>query len=146
MLLAPVSGCGNLAPAPFPLQNDLQAMARCHRIGQEKEVTIYRLVCKDTVEQHIFSTSSRKYGESVARVGYVYHGAETGRSLLVPRVQQGREGQGQGVQPEAAQQHISSTFSCSHCELSSCDFLVRDAGTPPQSLPRLERMVGLPGA
>ena len=91
-------------------------------------MTIYRLVCKDTVEQHIFSTSSRKYGESVARVGYVYHGAETGRSLLVPRVQQGREGQGQGVQPEAAQQHISSTFSCSHCELSSCDFLVRGQG------------------
>ncbi len=52
------------------LQNDLQAMARCHRIGQEKEVTIYRLVCKDTVEQHIFSTSSRKYGELVEKLGF----------------------------------------------------------------------------
>ena len=45
------------------VQNDLQAMARCHRIGQEKEVTIYRLVCKDTYEQQVFQTSSCKYGE-----------------------------------------------------------------------------------
>jgi hypothetical protein len=27
-------------------QNDLQAMARCHRIGQEREVTVYRLVTR----------------------------------------------------------------------------------------------------
>lgn len=33
-------------------------------------MTIYRLVCKDTVEQHIFSTSSRKYGELVAKLGF----------------------------------------------------------------------------
>lgn len=44
------------------VQNDLQAMARCHRIGQAKEVTIYRLVCRDTYEAQIFQTSSRKYG------------------------------------------------------------------------------------
>ncbi len=44
------------------MQNDLQAMARCHRIGQSKEVTIYRLVCKDTYEQQVFECSSRKYG------------------------------------------------------------------------------------
>ena len=48
------------------LQNDLQAMARCHRIGQEKEVTIYRLVCRDTYEAQIFQTSSCKYGEPAA--------------------------------------------------------------------------------
>lgn len=44
------------------MQNDLQAMARCHRIGQSKDVTIYRLVCKDTYEQQVFECSSRKYG------------------------------------------------------------------------------------
>ena len=44
------------------MQNDLQAMARCHRIGQSKEVTIYRLVCKDTYEQQVFECASRKYG------------------------------------------------------------------------------------
>lgn len=45
------------------LQNDLQAMARCHRIGQSKDVTVYRLVCKDTYEQSLFEAASRKYGE-----------------------------------------------------------------------------------
>lgn len=38
-------------------------MARCHRIGQTKEVTIYRLVCRDTYEDQIFKASSCKYGE-----------------------------------------------------------------------------------
>lgn len=51
------------------VQNDLQAMARCHRIGQSKEVTIYRLVCKDTYEQQVFECSSRKYGKPFV---YVY--------------------------------------------------------------------------
>ena len=41
----------------------LQAMARCHRIGQQKEVTVYRLVTRDTYEEHLFQTASRKYGE-----------------------------------------------------------------------------------
>eukprot|EP00955_Chlamydomonas_euryale_P111738 366086-Chlamydomonas_euryale.AAC.17 len=37
-------------------------MARCHRIGQMKEVTVYRLISKDTYEEQLFSTASRKYG------------------------------------------------------------------------------------
>ena len=44
-------------------------MARCHRIGQEREVTIYRLVCRDTYEQRLFETSSRKYGLDEAILG-----------------------------------------------------------------------------
>ena len=48
------------------LQNDLQAMARCHRIGQAKEVTVYRLICKDTYEQSLFNVASRKYGGSLS--------------------------------------------------------------------------------
>ena len=50
-------------------QNDLQAMARCHRIGQDKDVTIYRLVSKGTYEEHVFRTSSRKYGLDEAILG-----------------------------------------------------------------------------
>ena len=34
-------------------QNDLQAQARCHRIGQTKLVRIYRLVTRDTYEMHL---------------------------------------------------------------------------------------------
>lgn len=38
-------------------------MARCHRIGQSKDVTVFRLVCKDTYEQTLFNIASRKYGQ-----------------------------------------------------------------------------------
>jgi chromodomain-helicase-DNA-binding protein 7 len=41
-------------------------MARCHRIGQDKEVTVYRLLTKDTYEEHLFNTASRKYGKRAA--------------------------------------------------------------------------------
>ena len=32
-------------------QNDLQAQARCHRIGQTKAVKVYRLLCRATYEE-----------------------------------------------------------------------------------------------
>lgn len=34
-------------------QVDLQAMDRAHRIGQKKNVYVYRLICKETVEEKI---------------------------------------------------------------------------------------------
>jgi len=43
-------------------QNDLQAQARCHRIGQTKEVKIYRLLCRKTYEMQMFHMSSLKMG------------------------------------------------------------------------------------
>ena len=60
-------------------QNDLQAMARCHRIGQEKDVTIYRLVSKGTYEEHVFKTSSRKYGLDEAILGGIAGGNSNGQ-------------------------------------------------------------------
>lgn len=44
------------------MQNDLQAMARCHRIGQDKEVRVYRLITSGTYEQNVFECSTRKQG------------------------------------------------------------------------------------
>lgn len=41
-------------------QNDLQAEARAHRIGQTKVVQIYRLVTKDTVEEKILERAKAK--------------------------------------------------------------------------------------
>lgn len=43
-------------------QNDLQAQARCHRIGQSKSVKIYRLLCRNTYEREMFDKASRKLG------------------------------------------------------------------------------------
>ena len=38
------------------------ATARCHRIGQTKEVTTYRLVTRNTYEGEMFARASRKLG------------------------------------------------------------------------------------
>jgi hypothetical protein len=35
-------------------QNDIQAMARCHRIGQSKHVKIYRLITRRSFEAEMF--------------------------------------------------------------------------------------------
>jgi len=43
-------------------QNDLQAMARCHRIGQHRNVHVYRLITKNTYEAGMFRMASRKLG------------------------------------------------------------------------------------
>ncbi|KAI1259787.1 P-loop containing nucleoside triphosphate hydrolase protein [Xylariaceae sp. FL1019] len=41
-------------------QADLQAMARAHRIGQKKPVTIYRLVSKETIEEEVLERARNK--------------------------------------------------------------------------------------
>ncbi|KAG8905811.1 hypothetical protein FRB99_008176 [Tulasnella sp. 403] len=41
-------------------QNDLQAMARAHRIGQKSHVNVYRFVSKDTMEEDILERAKRK--------------------------------------------------------------------------------------
>eukprot|EP00262_Sarcandra_glabra_P002084 TRINITY_DN1233_c1_g1_i2.p1 TRINITY_DN1233_c1_g1~~TRINITY_DN1233_c1_g1_i2.p1 ORF type:complete len:740 (+),score=133.64 TRINITY_DN1233_c1_g1_i2:255-2474(+) len=44
----------------FNPQMDRQAEDRCHRIGQTKAVTIYRLVTKGTVDENIYEIAKRK--------------------------------------------------------------------------------------
>ena len=41
-------------------QADLQAMARAHRIGQQKPVSVYRLLSKETVEEEILERARNK--------------------------------------------------------------------------------------
>jgi len=41
-------------------QNDLQAMARAHRIGQKNHVNIYRFVSKETVEEDVMERAKKK--------------------------------------------------------------------------------------
>uniref|UniRef100_A0A8C6WRR8 Chromodomain helicase DNA binding protein 1-like n=1 Tax=Neogobius melanostomus TaxID=47308 RepID=A0A8C6WRR8_9GOBI len=44
----------------FNPQNDLQAAARCHRIGQNRPVKIVRLIARDTVEEIMYSRAVSK--------------------------------------------------------------------------------------
>ncbi|XP_065856526.1 protein CHROMATIN REMODELING 19 isoform X2 [Euphorbia lathyris] len=44
----------------FNPQIDRQAEDRCHRIGQMKPVTVYRLVTKSTVDENIYEIAKRK--------------------------------------------------------------------------------------
>ena len=41
-------------------QNDLQAQARAHRIGQKNQVNIYRLVSKNSIEEDIIERAKKK--------------------------------------------------------------------------------------
>lgn len=50
-------------------QNDLQAMARAHRIGQKNTVNIYRLIAKDTIEEQIFESAKAKMALEHAIIG-----------------------------------------------------------------------------
>ncbi|XP_052817121.1 chromodomain-helicase-DNA-binding protein 8-like isoform X4 [Mya arenaria] len=43
-------------------QNDLQAQARCHRIGQSKMVKVYRLITRNSYEREMFNRASMKLG------------------------------------------------------------------------------------
>ena len=39
-----------------------QAQARCHRIGQQKAVKVYRLITRNTYEREMFDRASLKLG------------------------------------------------------------------------------------
>ena len=41
-------------------QNDLQAMDRAHRIGQKKQVYVYRMITDDSVDERIIERSELK--------------------------------------------------------------------------------------
>ena len=44
----------------FSLYYNSTCQDRCHRIGQTKEVTVYKLVVKDTVDEDIYDMGERK--------------------------------------------------------------------------------------
>ncbi|GAV07723.1 hypothetical protein RvY_17530 [Ramazzottius varieornatus] len=58
-------------------QNDLQAQARCHRIGQDKPVKIYRLITHNSYEREMFDKASLKLGLDKA---VLQSGQMTGKS------------------------------------------------------------------
>ena len=50
---------------------DQQAMDRAHRLGQTKQVTVYRLICKNTIEERILERAREKSEVSVKFWQYV---------------------------------------------------------------------------
>lgn len=40
--------------------NDAQAMDRAHRVGQTKQVTVYRLIARGTIEERILKLARAK--------------------------------------------------------------------------------------
>nr|XP_021189287.2 chromodomain-helicase-DNA-binding protein 7 isoform X2 [Helicoverpa armigera] len=65
-------------------QNDLQAQARCHRIGQQKMVKIYRLICRNSYEREMFDKASLKLGldKAILQSMNTTQGKETGIKQL----------------------------------------------------------------
>ncbi|GAB6030490.1 hypothetical protein CHUAL_007354 [Chamberlinius hualienensis] len=59
-------------------QNDLQAQARCHRIGQMKAVKCYRLICRSTYEREMFDKASLKLGLDKAVLQSMNSGTKDG--------------------------------------------------------------------
>lgn len=50
-------------------QNDIQATARCHRIGQTKDVKVYRFLTANSYERTLFDSASHKLGLDAAVLG-----------------------------------------------------------------------------
>lgn len=71
-------------------QNDLQAMARAHRIGQTRKVQIFRLLTAKTYEMHMFHSASMKLGLE--------------RAILSAQRDQGGDGTDDGQKPKNQKQ------------------------------------------
>ncbi|XP_062226450.1 protein CHROMATIN REMODELING 19-like [Phragmites australis] len=70
----------------FNPQMDRQAEDRCHRIGQQKPVTIYRLVTKDSVDENIYEIARRKL---VLDAAILQSGSEFDNNSDVPEMTMG---------------------------------------------------------
>ncbi|KNC83417.1 hypothetical protein SARC_04334 [Sphaeroforma arctica JP610] len=61
-------------------QNDVQAQARVHRIGQKSKVEIYRLITHNTYEEEMFKKASMKLGLEQAVMGNMSKDSKPGLS------------------------------------------------------------------
>jgi chromodomain-helicase-DNA-binding protein 7 len=90
-------------------QNDVQATARAHRIGQQLEVQVYRLITARTYEAEMFERASKKLGlDQAIFMGGAFQNANN----------EGREpGKGEdGKEDPAIVSHSNSILSrCSTC-------------------------------
>lgn len=64
-------------------QNDIQATARAHRIGQTLEVKVYRLVTTNTYESEMLNRASKKLGLDQAIFGTGQFNTSTANEISV---------------------------------------------------------------
>ena len=57
---------------------DQQAMDRAHRLGQTKQVTVYRLIVRGTIEERILQRAKEK-----SEVGIIIYGSSYSNTFLV---------------------------------------------------------------
>ncbi|KAK7026790.1 hypothetical protein VNI00_015448 [Paramarasmius palmivorus] len=67
-----------MADSDWNPQNDLQAIARAHRIGQKKTVQVYRLICGGSVEDQMLDRLRRKLFLSAKLMGSDNTGSNNG--------------------------------------------------------------------
>lgn len=72
-------------------QNDLQAMARAHRIGQTRAVHVYRILTKKTYEMHMFHQASLKLGLDRAVLAHQRQEEGEGNSSKMSQLDQANE-------------------------------------------------------
>ena len=67
-------------------QADLQAMARVHRLGQQKKVHVYRLVSGGTAEERVLQRSQKKLylSQVPSRNGMAWNGMEWNNKQALP--------------------------------------------------------------
>lgn len=87
-------------------QQDLQAQARAHRMGQERDVRVVRLVTADSIEEHVVKVAATKRDVADASI--------TGMSARVvatctTTIQQGAFSMG----PPAQRHDVHTSCSCS---------------------------------
>eukprot|EP00571_Detonula_confervacea_P013933 CAMPEP_0172304572 /NCGR_PEP_ID=MMETSP1058-20130122/5968_1 /TAXON_ID=83371 /ORGANISM="Detonula confervacea, Strain CCMP 353" /LENGTH=2415 /DNA_ID=CAMNT_0013015859 /DNA_START=210 /DNA_END=7457 /DNA_ORIENTATION=+ len=78
-------------------QNDLQAMARAHRIGQTRSVRVYRLLTAKTYEMHMFHMASLKLGLDRAVLAHQRQNTNTDESSSKRKSKAEREEQAKEI-------------------------------------------------
>jgi superfamily II DNA or RNA helicase len=73
-------------------QMDVQAQARCHRLGQDKDVKVYRLITARTYEAELFKRASLKLGLERAINSGIVGSAKPAKKELEELLQQGAYG------------------------------------------------------
>lgn len=98
---------------------DQQAMDRAHRLGQTKQVTVYRLICKGTIEERILQRAREK-----SEVRETTNSRPGNRKTKQNKYKKKNKNSGRGGSGIVLQ-HIRHVRELPHAELELSDALLR---------------------